>query len=141
MARNGHGELNALTLLDFSDYELLAIIDDHLNDDGWASVWDIAETLGIKREHAQRCVSSRFSWMKRWGWIQKHPDERGLYALTAVGEALAKGRLTKAAERALSDLSPGDRVRVTRKLAVDTAQVGFQARKMMQREWRRVVDA
>lgn len=129
--------LPSLKLNDYADPELLAIITDVADAEGYAESTDIAAQVGIEARHANRCVGSRFAWMRRWGWVERHPD-RSAWRLTETGHALISGRVTRTVQRMLDRLSEGDRVRVTRELARMVRSGGNAAtQQMVKREFRR----
>ena len=109
MRRNGR--VQSLTILDFDDRALLAIVDDEADEEGWAATGDIADKVfgsggsEERRRHATRCIGIRFAWLQRYGVAERsHPH--GSWRLTDAGYALLYGsgktaRIEKEAREAL----------------------------------------
>lgn len=131
---------SALTILDYTDRELLHLVEDLADSDGYTDAAVIAETIKIPNppnnpHYARHCVGTRFSWMGRFGWLERHPEERSKWRVTQVGRQLMTGNLTKTAERAFNSMKAGDRVLLTRMLARASITDIPEARKMVTREW------
>jgi len=116
-------QLTHLTLLDVSDRELLLLVRDHANAGGWVWPGDMAVVLDIGGDHPERTVSSRFSWLKRYGALGRaegteahcRNDAGQLgWGLTDLGLAIAVGKLRKTMEQQLDRMSDGDRIMLTR---------------------------
>jgi hypothetical protein len=102
--RNGH---RTLRLEDFSDRELLALVADHEDSEGWADSLHIAQAIWPKYgaeepERARASVARRFSWLRRWGVMEK--GTTGLWRLTEDGRLLVEGRLSESQAANLADL-------------------------------------
>jgi hypothetical protein len=113
---------------------LLAIIDDVQGDDGWTYTHDVRLQLGESLEVKRSGVGSRLAWMRRYGWLEQHPEHRNAHRLTGMGEALLLNpKLTKAVESALDNMNPAQRVALTKELAEN----GMDIRDALRRQWRR----
>lgn len=127
-----------LTIWGIGDTELLAIVDDVSDDDGWSSTIDVRIQLGENIEDTSRRsgVGPRLSWMKRYGWLERHEHETRLWRLTPIGHAvLDNPNLSKAVENALGRLNPAQRMRLTRELAEDASQGQAEIRTALRRQW------
>lgn len=140
--------VDRLRIDDYSDRELLLVLEDVADSDGWASADDVADRLDL----AKRAIaSSRLSWLKRFGAVEReherdeagnlryHRDGKAMYTqrwrLTNAGRALAHGRLRKKDETALASMGDEQMLLVTRWLSQRTLDDGTTA-KLVQREWR-----
>jgi len=132
MSANG---LHDYTLNGISDLELLAVIDDLADGDGWAANYDIRVQLGEKPERGDRSgIGPRIAWMTRYGWLER--DDGGLHRLTAIGHVLLeKPKLSEAFSKYLHALNPAQRLIVTSEIA--SAGGAAEIQKAMQRQWQR----
>lgn len=86
---------------DFSDRELLALVADLGSQvtarDLAIRIFGIAELEENEQEirRESRCVTSRLSWMRRFGLIERD-KESGEWLISAMGEALRKTRVSRA---------------------------------------------
>lgn len=113
---------------EYTDRELLNVIMRCAAEDGTAATSEIAEALGVgdNGHSAVQRIAPRLSWMKRYGFIENvDPPDQGydgrtwkgkLWALTDIGEQMARGRLSKAAEGALGRMDPGAQLLAMRSL-------------------------
>jgi hypothetical protein len=90
-----------LRLEDFSDREILALVRDHEDSDGWADSQVVALAIwpryaAEEDSTARMSVARRFSYLKRWGAMEKHDKTPRLWRLTDAGRAIVEGRLTRA---------------------------------------------
>jgi hypothetical protein len=100
-------DLEGLKLSDLSDREFLLVIRDAGAMPGvFVSAQDIADHLRLTGEHPLRSVSSRMSWMRRLGVVERDPDSKG-WCLSELGLQMAVGKLKKAQEEALERLQDG----------------------------------
>lgn len=148
-----------LTLVDFSDRDLLGLLIDALDPDGWASSEAISNLPGLKflREGHPRpvqCVGSRLGWLWRYGAIEREQmrDEHGTkvyiagdksrpkltqrWRLTPLGEAMVKGSLTKAQQAQLEGMGMDKMLSVTRWLGRSAIHAPDLARTLTIREFR-----
>lgn len=144
--KNGNGprERVDLTLFGISDSELLAIVDDLADEDGWTHTFDVRMQVGEKpEESAQKSrsgVGPRLSWLKRYGWLEQNPDDRTCWRLTAIGHALLDNpKLNRSVEDALSKLNPAQRLRLTRELAEQGSASPDEIRTALRRQWQRAL--
>jgi hypothetical protein len=147
--------LESLRLIDLSDREVLLVVADVADDDGWAYAYDVAERLGVADAYRRRAGAQRLSWLKRYGAVEREheADEHGnlmyvagdphrprygqRWRLTATGEALASGRLRAAQQRAVDDADEAQLLLVARIVAERArASSSSAAAKLIEREWR-----
>ena len=140
--RNGRAAASRaldLTIWGISDTEILGIVDDLADEDGWTMTIDIRLQLGENVEDTGRRsgVPTRLAWLRRYGWLERNLDD-GRYRLTAIGhELLDHPDLTKAVERALGNLNAAQRLRLTRELAEHGGGAQPELRNAYRRQWMR----
>lgn len=137
-----------LTILDLSDREFLLIVRDVSDGDGWADAIDVADQLDLTDK---RSASSRLSWMKRYGAVEREyeRDEHGQlrtsrdgtpkhtqrWRLTELGLAMATGKLNKTTQATLERMDSGALLMTARFLS-GRAAADTSAGKLVMREWR-----
>src|SRR5215469_7318996 len=143
MASKDNGRVD-VSLWGISDMELLAIIDDLSDENGWALTSDVRLQLGenLDRANYKSGVGPRLSWMKRYGWLegegtgsQKNPKR---WRLTAVGEALLDNpKLSAAFEKTFNGLNLAQRLALTRELGEGAGNAADEIRTALRRQWTR----
>jgi hypothetical protein len=146
-------ELPALTLLDFSDREFLLVVRDAGGiPPNYVTAEEVATHLNLTGENPSRSVSSRLSWLKRYGAVDRE-HERDVYgniryhrngkamhaqgwALTEVGLAMAIGKLNKTQQAALDKLGDGQMLMTMRWLSQRVVGSSPTVGKLMDREYR-----
>jgi hypothetical protein len=134
---NGRGRGLDLTIWGISDTELLAIVDDLADENGWTTNLDVRMQLGEHIEEVKHSgVGSRMAWMRRFGWLER--NDAGQHRLTAMGHAMLDNpRLTKAIESALSNLNPAQRLALTKEIAESGVRSPDEVRVALRRQWLR----
>lgn len=149
---NGNGSLKSLKLMEFSDRELLLILDDVSDGEGYATAKDVAEKLRLDHPHPDRCVSMRFVWLTKYGALEKEQerdDEGNLlwtgnglpkhtqrWRMTAMGRAMATGQLTQRQQEQLGRITDDRMLMLTRYVTQRARSADSTAAKLVQREWR-----
>jgi hypothetical protein len=144
MPRSDNGRVD-LSLWGISDMELLAIVDDLADEDGWTRTLEVRVQLGERMEKGYRSgVGPRLSWMVRYGWLErsvltaKKPGNEREWRLTAVGHALLDHpKLTAAFEKTFATLNPAQRLVLTRELAEAADSGAVEFRNALRRQWTR----
>lgn len=140
MARLSH-----LRLGDLSDREILLVLNDVADPEGWAEAIDVASQLAMIGDHPQRSVSVRLSWLARYGAVEREivktrtgGERKGQrWRLTPTGAALAMGQLKRAQERALEELSDEQLILATRLIAERArSSRNDTSSKLTEREWK-----
>jgi hypothetical protein len=131
-----------VSLFGISDSELLAVVDDLADEDGWTHTLDVRMQLGEKPDEAENRsrsgVGPRLSWLRRYGWLEQHRDDRSRWRLTAVGHALLENPdLSRTVESALAKLNPAQRLRLTRELGEAGAASSEEIKTAVRRQWQR----
>ena len=142
-----------MTLYGIADSELLGVVDDLADENGWTTTLAVRGQLGEPLdlpEDMRTGVGIRLGWFRRYGWVEKGDrervetdDERGWrwsqsWRLTAMGHALLDNpKLNAAVERALEALNPAQRLRLTRELGEGGATGPLEIRSALRREWTR----
>jgi hypothetical protein len=96
-------------IADYSDREILAMMLD-LDGSGEVAASDLARRIfGLQPNadkdalvHANRCVTSRLSWMRRFGLVYKG-EEVGVWAISHEGKALRSAKLGRAMNSAVTN--------------------------------------
>ena len=138
MSANGRGGPIDASIWGISDTEFLAIVDDLADEDGWTSAIAVRLQLGENPEDDYHSgIGQRMAWQTRYGWLERHPDER-LWRLTVEGhELLDGGGLSATFERSFARLNAAQRVQLTRELSQAGAGAGGPLRDALRREWQR----
>jgi len=81
------------TLYDFRDLDLMLKLEDEADDEGWVDTEHLARALGF--EDDLKPIGSRFSWMKRYGMVERD-DKRKLWRLTPAGLRVVEAKIRTA---------------------------------------------
>lgn len=142
---------------DYSDAELLAVVEDLADENGWASTFSIRHQLGEdpwlprRGEGKTSGVGIRLAWLRRYGWVERGPNVKVVsdeadygwrwstsWRLTAMGNALLDHPdLSRSVERALETLNPAQRLKLTRELAEAGHGAPMEIQQALKRQWRR----
>jgi hypothetical protein len=138
---NGKGDPKALDLSiwGIGDTELLAIVDDLADENGWTNSIDVRLQLGenVGVSSRRTGVGTRLGWMRRYGWLERSPDT-GAWRITAMGHAILDNpNLSRAVESALDKLNPAQRVRLAREIGESGAHAPGEVRTALRRQWMR----
>ena len=137
-AANGEARGLDLSIWGISDTELLAIVDDLADENGWTFNLNVRIQMGEDPDAVKHSgVGSRLAWMRRYGWLERNPDD-GSHRLTAMGHAILDSpQLSKAIETALAKLNPAQRLALTRNIAEGGTHAPDEVRTALRREWQR----
>ncbi len=96
-----------LPMLAFSDRELVHVVNDHADAEGWITGPALAEVLEVD----PRAAGSRLSWLHRFGLLDRRleKEDRGRphFRLSKAGKALHDATLSDSAEKVLTSLGSG----------------------------------
>jgi hypothetical protein len=128
-----------LSIWGISDTELLAIVDDLADENGWTQTIDVRMQLGENVETVKHSgVPQRLSWMRRYGWLERSPESTRLWRLTAMGHAvLDNPQLSRSVENALERLNPAQRLRLAREIAEGGHNAPMEVYTALRRQWTR----
>lgn len=151
-SRNGRVDMS---LFGISDADILGIVDDLADENGWTTTMAVRMQLGedpwaaATGEHRSG-VGVRLAWLKRYGWLEsgqreriESDDERGwrwsqTWRLTAMGQALLDNpSLSRSVERALDGLNPAQRLRMVRELGEAGFSSAPEVQAALRRQWKR----
>lgn len=111
------GKQYRMRMTDFSDREVLALVDQAADEEGWAESAEIASELWSRAmssgngaaQQATHAVSTRLAYMARTlGVVVRSPDSKhkaARWGLTDVGEELLRGRLSKGVVNSIDRLT------------------------------------
>jgi hypothetical protein len=144
-----NGRVDA-TLFGISDVEILGIVDDLADENGWTATHAVRLQLGEKTDIDKRSgIPIRLAWLRRYGWLEKGEREKieqsdgtwvwtQRWRLTAMGHALLDNpSLSKAVESALSKLNPAQRLKLTREMGEASHGTVPEIRSALRRQWQR----
>lgn len=133
----GHplGAPESLTIEDFSDVELLALVNDNADQDGWVTSQEMALAIGLDGKTATQCVGQRFSWLRRYGAIEKHTEKMSTWRLSGIGRAMVKGHLSKAEQRILENMGDDKLLSLARGVTTRYRATNATGAQLMRREW------
>jgi hypothetical protein len=128
-----------LTIWGISDTELLAIVDDLADENGWTFTVSVRVQVGENVEQVghRSGVAPRLGWMRRYGWLERSPDT-GAWRLTAMGHAILDNPdFSTTVERALQRLNPAQRVKLAREIGESAHDAPVEIRAALRRQWTR----
>jgi hypothetical protein len=144
--------LETFRLTDFSDREVLLLLNDVADAEGWALAEQVAERIDLGTDNPKRSVANRLSWLQRYGAVEREVKRdatgnirvtRGgklmftqRWRLTDMGAALALGRLTAREQRTLDDMGDEKLLILARVMSRRFRTADAVASRMMGREWR-----
>jgi len=123
----------SVSLLDYSDRELLAILSEVSDEEGWASTQDVADVLGLDHKNPNNCVGVRFAWLRRFGALERNP--KGHWRMTELGYALMSGELNSAQERILQSLDNTQMLSLMRVVSTRWRRLDPTSSVLVKREW------
>ena len=126
--------MDSLKLYDLSDRELLHVVMDEQDAEGWTASTAIADRLGITHRYPNQCVGTRMSWMKRYGVVEKHPT-RHAWKVSRSGQTLMNGDLTASQKQTLDAMDSARVLMLTRWLTGRYRRSGESAGHLYRREW------
>lgn len=126
----------SLRIDDFSDVELLALVNDNADQDGWVKTEEMVLAIGLDVKNATQCVGSRFAWLKRYGAVEKHPTDTLTWRLTGIGRAMVKANLSASEQRMLENLADDKLLSLARGVTNRYRSTTATGAQLMRREWR-----
>lgn len=135
-----------LKLENYSDREILHIVADVADNDGWAEVEHIAERVGLSANgmsdmqlliHAKRCVSVRLAWIRKLsGTVNRHIEpQKFQWCLTPLGIQVVTAKLPSVLEDRLNSVDEGTVLLSLDTLARRYTRSSGAAGNLMRREW------
>jgi hypothetical protein len=130
------GGLRSLRNADMADWELLMLVWDLCKHRGdrYTSVADVAGHLNIEHTHPERCVSARFSWLGKYGAMERGEDTHE-WRLSPEGREFVKAKLNKTQVKALRALRESQVIAATREITRHFHEVPSTTAILMRREW------
>jgi hypothetical protein len=135
-----------LKLENYSDREMLHLLNDLAGEDGWVDVEILAARVGLSangmseeqlRIHANRCVSVRLSWIRKLsGCVERHPEKnRQSWRLTVSGQELVRARISQAILSGLDQMGEYTSLMALDALSRRYRRADVKAANLMRREW------
>ena len=134
--------LDALRLADFNDIDLLHVLDEVGDDEGWATAEEVARQIGVSHRNPSQCVGSRFAWLYRYGVMERRQSKHHTqWRLNVYGYALIfPDAFSKTLANALEKLEAGQIIALTDHIAKGLPQAPRQATHLARRAWRHHLD-
>lgn len=140
--RPGPGNLK---LENYSDREILHLIDDLADSNGWVSTVLLAQRIGIvggqgmsdaqKELHARRCVAVRLGWIKRLSGTVEKKSAESEWRLTYSGTQVVKAKLAASVSNALDQASEESLLHALDFVSRRYTRAKPGAANLMRREW------
>lgn len=135
-----------LKLENYSDREMLHLLNDLAGEEGWVDVEILAARVGITPNgmseaqlaiHARRCVSVRLSWIRKLsGTVERHPDKNSLlWRLTDTGTQVVSAKMTDALAARLDSMEDFASLAALDALSRRYRRADVKAANLMRREW------
>jgi len=117
--------------VDYTDRELLLLIEDNADADGVTTADDLAMALGYGEAAAHK-VTSRLAWMTRYGFLARNGAG---WLITPEGREVMSGQLTPALDARLQGASVGQRVLMMRAISAGYVNGTPAQAAAVRREW------
>jgi hypothetical protein len=129
----------------FSDEELLALVKDNLDEEGWVTSAELADAIGIPDDETNRLagIGVRLGWMQRYGVVRKDDEKKvpSRYTITGRGIVVLEATFSKALDDQLNGLRGEALWRLARTVSDRYAQAddvsAVLVRRSMQRAYKR----
>lgn len=129
MARRQRRYEGSLRVVDYSDLEVLHVLDDNAGDDGFTDVIAIVEALDV----SERSASARMAWMRKYETVERDGN-KARWRPTQLGDSILRGTLPSSMVSGLEGISEGSLVLVTRALRERSGTGPMNV--LLRREWR-----
>jgi hypothetical protein len=131
--------MRSFSLDDYSDRELVAVVGDLGDDEGWVTTKAVARQVGLAPTN-ERSVVSRFAWMRRYGILERTTKGDRRWRLTPAGHEMVEGSaLTNGLLSEIRYLDPASLVWASSVLAGRFANAPTTHATMTRREWQREI--
>jgi hypothetical protein len=129
--------IHSLRLEEFSDRDILFLIAESADDEGWVSTLALSRVLDLDHDRPTQCVGARLAWLRRYGAVRfrEHKGE-SQWQLTDIGYALMRGDLLFKEQRILESMSEGQMLALMRYTARRAMQSSETTRHLVRREFR-----
>jgi hypothetical protein len=131
----------SLDLYAFSDEELLALVKDNLDSEGWVTSAELADAIGLDPDAETRnnAVGIRLAWMARYGVVRRDDEHSGLarWTLTGRGIVILEATFNKALENELGKLKGDALWRLTREITGRYGDADQVSANMVRRSFQR----
>jgi hypothetical protein len=116
---------DTVRISDYSDLELMEVLNQLQNGNGGAKTEDISRRLfgNVTKKseilkYANTCVTSRMNWMRRFGFVEKPEDTKGVWCLSDIGEQLRSAELPTAFAQRIISSKDADALQLARQMGI-----------------------
>lgn len=145
MARNSKGAAS-LKLENYSDREILHLVNDLADNDGWVLDEHLAERIGLRVGgmsdaqlliYTRRCVGIRLAWIKKLtGCVERHPDKKDYrWRLTEAGKSVVGAKLNASIDNGLSQMSDANLLAAVEVMGRRYMRANTGSANLLRREW------
>jgi hypothetical protein len=133
-----------LKLASFSDREILHLLQDLSDHEGWVDLDHLAQRVNLSRngmsedshrKHVRRCLGIRLAWIKRLTHTVERSQTKGYWRLTVAGEEVVRARMTRDSEAKLEGLGDFTAVVAIEILSRRYMRADRNAANLMRRQW------
>lgn len=129
--------IHSLRLEEFSDRDILFLIAESADEEGWVSTTILTRELDLDHERPTQCVGARLAWLRKYGAIRLRAYRgESQWQLTDIGYALMRGDLLFKEQRILESMSEGQMLALMRYTARRAMQSSETTRHLVRREFR-----
>lgn len=134
-----------LKLESFSDRELLHILNDLADKEGWVESEHMISRLGLSpngkteeahAKHVRQCIGVRLGWIRRLSaTVERDPKVSGRWRLTVAGHEVVRARLTTGLRTSLEGIGDFTALPAIEALARKYTGTDPHAANLMRRQW------
>jgi hypothetical protein len=134
-----------LKLASFSDREVLHLLHDLADHEGWVDLDHLVQRVNLSRngmseeehrKHVRRCLGIRLGWIRRLTMtVERDKGGKGRWRLTVSGEEVVKAKLTRDFEAKLEGLGDFMALPALEAMTRRYARADVKAANLMRRQW------
>jgi hypothetical protein len=134
-----------LKLASFSDREVLHLLRDLGDHEGWVELDHLVVQLNLSRngmseadhhKHVRRCIGIRLGWIRRLTQtVERDAKPKGRWRLTAVGDEVVRARLTRDFDAKLEGIGEFMALPALEALTRRYMTADVRAANLMRRQW------
>ena len=128
--------MRSFSLEEYSDRELVHIVHDLSDPDGWVTAQEVAIRVGLTKKKTSN-VTHRFAWMRRFGIMERTKDGPTRWRLSPAGREMVQAANLNGITGVLHRLADAELVWASHVLANRFLEAKKPHATMTRREWQR----